>query len=63
MLIRTFECDVCFYQQQEIDVNGGVVGWGALTGIVFNDAENPLLCPTCKTNVANYMDELREENK
>lgn len=56
MIKRTIQCDVCGKQEEEQTQETGWRGWGAIHGVIFNDAPNPVLCPECLGKVMGFID-------
>ena len=62
--LRTITCDVCGLMYTEVEAGAGFPGWGALTGIVFDEhTTSPELCPAHLAKAAEFIHRLRDEER
>lgn len=56
-ILRTVYCDVpgCLSQAIELAPNTGWTGWGQLLGVKIDNVENPVLCPKCLGQAAEFI--------
>lgn len=57
-ILRQIKCDIvgCDNCAVEVTPNSGWPGWGQLNGVTLNGADNPHLCPTHLSTLANCAD-------
>jgi hypothetical protein len=59
MILREIHCDRCKASQKETMENQGWPGWGAISGLMFEESgrDTAYLCPKCMGLIKKFLNE------